>query len=123
MSTPFKLTKLEFNSSQLERGLNTFQSETNAKLKIESKEVCDDILRNAKQMCPVDSGNLRDSGYIEEIENGKYKVGFSADYAAIVHEKPDGWQKSGETQFLTKAIKEVCGEDYHKLKRRLISDD
>lgn len=118
MSDTIKVTKLHFNSSALEHGLKAFQDEVNSKFKEEEKQVCEDILRNAKLMCPVDTGILRDSGYIQQTPTG-YTVGFSAPYAAIVHEKPDGWQKSGETQFLSKAVKEVCGENYEKLKRRL----
>lgn len=118
MSEPVKITKLEFNSTALESGLKAFQDEVNDKFKVEEESVCQAILYQAKLMCPVNTGTLRDSGFIEQTETG-YKVGFSAPYAKIVHEKPDGWQKSGETQFLAKAIKEVCGEDYEKLKRRL----
>lgn len=118
MSEPVKITKLEFNSTSLENGLKAFQEEVNTKFTVEEKYVCEEILQTAKDMCPVDTGTLRDSGYIEKTDTG-YRVGFSAPYAKIVHEKPDGWQKSGETQFLAKAIKWVCGEDYEKLKRRL----
>lgn len=118
MSEPVKITKLEFNSTALENGLKAFQDETNERFKIEEESVCQAILYQAKLMCPVDTGTLRDSGFVEKTDTG-YKVGFSAPYAKIVHEKPDGWQKSGETQFLAKAIKEVCGENYEKLKRRL----
>lgn len=119
MSNGLKITKLEFNSTQLERGLEIFQKEVNTKFSEESESVCKEILEVAKDKCPVDTGNLRDSGYVEKTQNG-YTVGFSADYAAIVHEKPDGWQKSGETQFLSKAVKEVCGAEYELLKRRLL---
>ena len=118
MSEQVKITKLEFNSTALENGLKAFQEEVNSKFTVEEKYVCEEILQTAKDMCPVDTGTLRDSGYIEKTDTG-YKVGFSAPYAKIVHEKPDGWQKSGETQFLSKAIKEVCGANYEKLKRRL----
>lgn len=118
MSEPVKITKLEFNSTSLENGLKAFQEEVNTKFTVEEKYVCEEILQTAKDMCPVDTGTLRDSGYIEKTDTG-YRVGFSAPYAKIVHEKPDGWQKSGETQFLAKAIKWVCGEYYGKLKRRL----
>lgn len=122
MNEPIKITKLEFNSSALNSGLKVFQEETNNKLKLEEESVCKAILTQAKMMCPVNTGALRDSGFIEKTDTG-YKVGFSAPYAKIVHEKPDGWQKSGETQFLAKAIKEVCGEDYGKLKRRLMGSE
>ena len=118
MSEPVKITKLEFNSTAPENGLKAFQEEVNTKFTVEEQYVCEEILQTAKDMCPVDTGTLRDSGYIEKTDTG-YKVGFSAPYAKIVHEKPDGWQKSGETQFLSKAIKEVCGANYEKLKRRL----
>lgn len=122
MSEPVKITKLEFNSTALENGLKAFQDETNKKFSEIEKTVCNQILYQAKLMCPVDTGTLRDSGFVEKTDSG-YKVGFSAPYAKIVHEKPDGWQKSGETQFLTKAIKEVCGEEYQILKRRLMGDE
>lgn len=114
-----KLEKLEFNSGQLSRRLEQLHSEFTEKFDIVAEEVCKDVLENAISRCPVDSGALRDSGYIEKDAEGKYTVGFSAPYASIVHEKPSDWVKTGETQFLVKAIRDVCGSDGQKIMGRL----
>ena len=44
------------------------------------------LLSAAKAQTPVDSGYLRDSGGVQ-AEGLRARVGFSAPYAAVVHEK------------------------------------
>lgn len=51
-----------------------------------NRNLADAVLERAKLYCPVDTGNLRDSGHIEVYADGTYKVVFSADYAWFVHE-------------------------------------
>ena len=116
MSDGIKITKLQFNPSELERSLDAIQNKVNSKIETVSGEVGKDILDLAKEKCPVVTGNLRDSGYLETNKNG-FKVGFSAPYASVVHEKPTN------TQFLTVAVKEVCGDNYENLKRRVIGNE
>ncbi len=45
------------------------------------------LLEEAKSRCPVDTGFLRDSGYVRETDKG-YEVGFSAPYAVYVDKMP-----------------------------------
>lgn len=78
----------------------------------------------ADTMTPVDTSNLINSGYAPEIEKTSSgmmaKVGYTANYAFAVHEKPGTlmgeprangngkyWDPSGEPQFLTKGFEEL----------------
>lgn len=52
-----------------------------------------DVLAKASQdVCPVRTGNLRDSCEVEMSSDGG-SVTYTADYAAIVHERPSGQSK------------------------------
>lgn len=79
---------------------------------------------NADTMTPVDLGNLINSGYAPTIMKGEHGmsavVGYTANYAAAVHEKPTRshnvprangngyyWDPSGEPGFLEKGFEEV----------------
>lgn len=66
------------------------------------------IRRDAQEMCPVVTGNLKSSAYINPSEGGdSVEVGFTANYAAKVHENPNAGKgdRKGEPKFLEKAIR------------------
>lgn len=84
-----------------------------------SKELAEEIKEKSDRMCPVDSGELKKSGYIKEIENG-YEVGYSADHAIFAHEQPQSMRKNGESRFLYKAIIDTTGIYNEKLTERAI---
>ena len=42
------------------------------------------ILNYAKDLCPVDTGYLRDSGFIDDQQENDVVIGFSAEYASYV---------------------------------------
>jgi hypothetical protein len=50
-----------------------------------NRNIAEEILAVAKDWCPVDTGRLRDSGRVEEV-NGVCYVVFDAPYAWYVHE-------------------------------------
>jgi len=64
-----------------------FDRQLNGLLKIDTKEAeksgAEIILKNALEIVPVKTGNLKNSGEIQETSDG-YAVAFMADYAAIV---------------------------------------
>ena len=76
------------------------------------------VEREAKLKAPVDTGNLKGSGYTRRMSDG-VEVGFTAKYAAWVHEmvdqklkgnrRPSGgnYWEVGEPKFLEKALREV----------------
>lgn len=71
-----------------------------------AEEKAEKILKRAQDYCPVDTGNLKNSGYIEKTNLG-FEVGFSAEYASFVHEMPQSKLKNGVSQYLKKAYIEV----------------
>lgn len=86
---------------------------TNLDLKIEQAlkqkieeyldKLSNDILQDARDLCPVDSGNLKDNS--EVIKNiNKREVVFNELYAFYIHENLELKHKHGEAKFLEKAV-------------------
>lgn len=55
------------------------------------------ILQPSLPICPIKTGRLRHSGYVNVARSGRWKiegvVGFDTDYALYVHENPDAYHK------------------------------
>lgn len=78
------------------------------------------IEEGARELVPVKSGALRDSSYTRATGPHTVEVGFSADYAGIIHDdddmklqgeaRSDGegvyWGPHGTADFLTKSLEE-----------------
>lgn len=47
------------------------------------RRLAEEILDDAQQRVPVDTGDLRDSGFVDGGDSD-YRIGFDADYAAFV---------------------------------------
>ena len=70
--------------------------------------MADEILRRAKDYCPVDTGNLRNSGKIINNGDGTCDVVFDCDYAWYVHERMGVYHEPPTcAKFLTLAVQEV----------------
>lgn len=69
-------------------------------------EVADDILvdarKNLLEMHAYETGNLYRSGTVREEGNG-FEVGFTADYAAYVHEGVNGHNRGQRRPYLANA--------------------
>lgn len=68
-------------------------------------QLAEEILALAKYYCPVDTGNLRDSGRIEQNPDGSCRIFFDCPYAWYVHEF--SWKNHAyptRDHFLTEAI-------------------
>ena len=65
------------------------------------------VLQLAKEKVPVDTGNLRDSGHLEETRDGARAM-FDAPYALYVHEM-DMHHERGERKYLENALMEQAG--------------
>lgn len=73
-----------------------------------SLDLAYEILAVAKYYCPVDTGNLRDSGRVEPQADGSARIYFDCPYAWYVHEF--SWKQHAYPtcdHFLTRAIYEV----------------
>lgn len=68
------------------------------------------ILEESKNRCPVDTGNLKNSGYVKESEKG-FEVGFSAPYAQYVDKMPQMYFNraghGGKAHFFTGVVQEA----------------
>ena len=92
VSMTFKLNEPKMNKIALKQG----QEETD---KISSA-----IYEESQSKCPVETENLKQSGYKQKIEKG-FNVGYSADYAGIVDKTPQKGLKNGKTHFLSGTYK------------------
>lgn len=73
-----------------------------------ANKVGNKLLTEAQRNCPVKSGNLRNSGYVRVL-GFEVEVGFSAPYAAAVHESINARHESGEAKFLETPFKLLAG--------------
>jgi hypothetical protein len=104
--------------SQRLKGLKKVQAVFDAKLKeIEGvvseeaiKDVAFDLLGKAKLLAPIDTGDLRGSGFVEFVEttNGIGAIiGFSTPYAVRQHEELDYHHpQGGQAKYLEQPFKE-----------------
>ena len=105
-------TKIRFE------GLDEFEEFTvKVSSKIESE--INEALKNgalqieniAKRNTPVDTGRLRDSINIEQIDNMSYEIGTNVEYAEAVHE---GWRGRTPKPFMKTA--------YAQTQNKIVSD-
>lgn len=64
------------------------------------------VLRESNRLVPVDTGNLRQSGFFEPVQAGPPAVivAYQAEYAIHVHEDLEARHPTGEAKFLEKAV-------------------
>lgn len=63
------------------------------------------ILRESVQLCPVDTGRLRQSAYVKPTDETHVAIGYGADYALAVHERTEAHHENGtQAKFLTTPI-------------------
>ena len=72
------------------------------------------IEKQAIENAPKDTGNLRSSAYTQATDTGA-QVGFTAEYAAIVHENMEANFKVGGAKFLERAMNEKEQEALDKI--------
>ncbi len=87
------------------------------------------VMGKSKEMCPVDTGTLRDSGYVKPPETTADKVsvemgygGAAQEYAIYVHENLNANHPVGEAKFLEKPVNEVKPQLANNLARRIRND-
>lgn len=112
-----KFNALKTDYTSLKKKLEVIKVKLEDRAKEVEKEVAQDILKKAKKDAPHDTGALKRSAYMKKKEKG-YEVGFSADYALIVHEQPQSSRKNGKRHFLSNASKEIAGNECKKIKER-----
>lgn len=69
-----------------------------------------EVKRRAVELAPVDSGNLRASGYTityDRPQGPAVEIGFTAAYAPYVHERMELKHPVGQAKFLETALQEV----------------
>lgn len=92
-----------------QRKLNKAISSIADKNKQAIKDVCLDLSAKSKDLAPLDTGDLKASGYtaFEKTENGFVgEVGFNTAYAAVQHEELEYRHTDGEAKYLEKPLKE-----------------
>lgn len=90
------------------------------KAKKQLKVSAEEIKGQAQEMCPVDTGALKGSAYVQEIEDG-WEIGFggvASDYALEQHENLYYHHAVGQAKFLELAFIDVTS----KLSGRMASE-
>lgn len=104
-----------FDSKILDEFIKQTKAQIEKVIEPKQKEIAEDILKEAQRNCSVDTGKLKASGYVKKVEDG-YTVGFSEEYALIVHEQPQSYRENGERHFLSNAVEKIAGKDGEKIK-------
>lgn len=79
-------------------------------LTMRSLKIALEILDRAQQKVPVDTGFLKSTGRIVQLEDG-FEVRYDADYAIYVHENLEAQHpRGGQAKFLEEAFYEVMSE-------------
>jgi alpha-D-ribose 1-methylphosphonate 5-triphosphate synthase subunit PhnI len=95
--------------AQVQRKMNQAIKDIAKKNEQSIKDVCLDLLGKSKQLAPLDTGELRASGYttFEKTQDGFVgEVGFGEIYAAVQHEELEYQHTDGEAKYLEKPFKE-----------------
>lgn len=108
-----------FDKRQIDAIADNLQKQIEQAIKPLEKEVAEEILKEAKKNCPVDTGNLKNSGYVRKQGDG-YTVGFGADYAMVVHEQPQSYRENGKRHFLSDAVEKVAGKNNENIKEMIM---
>lgn len=81
------------------------------------------ILKEAMDQCPVETGTLRRSGTVDEPKVNKknitVEIGFNTEYAAAVHERIGARHKIGKAKYLEDPVNEAAPGLAGRLKARL----
>jgi len=89
---------------ELQRNLNRLAKEYPEAAEQALHEEAEIIMADAKERCPVDTGRLRATGYVQPPSDGEVEIGFGTDYGIYVHERTELNHPSGEAKFLENAI-------------------
>lgn len=97
------------NGRDLQARLREVATEMERRVRTEMAEMADEVLEDARSRAPRDTGELAESGYVEQAPDGRLVVGFRADHAAVQHERLD-WEHpgGGEPKFLERALDEAA---------------
>lgn len=69
-----------------------------------------EVLRQADPITPYETGELRDSAFINDDDNGKAIVGYTAVHAAKQHERREAiYRGRGQDHWLDTALKNAAG--------------
>jgi len=93
------------------RNLRSEMREVEGEAEDAMKEIAHEILREAKERVPVDTGNLKSSGEVRQSTSGEYTVVFTAEYAMDQHENLTYHHDNGEAKFLENAIQVVINSN------------
>lgn len=78
-----------------------------AKVEGELPLLAADLLDRAKELVPERTGELRDSGFVNDLGNGMVEVGFASEHAVTVHERLDYHHENGQAKFLEHPLFEM----------------
>jgi hypothetical protein len=98
------------------QGLELARSKTIETMNKKVEKLMNQILKRAKELCPVDTGELKKSG--EVVHRGgrglkRYEVRFTAPYAIYVHEILEYYHKPPtQAKFLEAAVNEKIANFY-----------
>jgi len=77
-----------------------------------------DLKKEAVQLAPIDTGELRRSGYVDPTGNLKVEVGFNQEYAEIQHESLEfNHPQGGQAKYLEQPFKQNFNKYIESIKK------
>lgn len=62
------------------------------------------VMARSQALVPIDTGELKASGYVRLGPGGKVEIGYSAPYALAVHERLNVRHRQGQAKYLEAAV-------------------
>jgi len=85
----------------LARTAREINTRTDSRMRI----VAEEILTEAKELAPVDTGYMRSTGFVRRPKLNILEIGFAASYAIFVHEIPASHKAPTQWKFLEQPAK------------------
>lgn len=85
--------------------LEKIEKQVLAATKANMRSVAKQLLSEAQEQVPVQTGELRDSGYVRQVGHVSY-IGFTAPHAARNHERLDLKHPRGNAKFLERPLRD-----------------
>jgi hypothetical protein len=107
---------------QLSKGLKDISDNITDDVLRVVEEEANALLAESQEIVPVDTGFLRDSGYVEITRDGDEvtaRIGYAAPYALTVHEHTDAHHDTGQAKFLEAPLLQRRSQFVGNVKQRV----
>jgi len=119
MARPFRIRGVKKVMANMDKTAKKIDSKTEKAI----TDVANDILKDAMIDCPVETGQLRRSGTVENPKTNRasitVEIGFHTKYALYVHEDQNAHHTTGKAKFLEDNVNAALPTLANKIKSNM----